>query len=418
MRFLHISADDSGGAGRATYNLHNHFKTYGHDSKVVVLNRTIYDKDVLQYSPILLQKMYYKLFNLIYKKKTDGDYYFLNVCENTLCYTSVKELIPDLYTPDAIIIHWVSGFINSKNIYELSNLSNKPILWYGLDMAPLTGGCHYAWDCEGYLHDCGHCPALFSSKKKDLSYYNLKQKKKFLSKTNIKYIAVNSYIEEQAKKSALFRDKPIKKIFLAINPNVYKPLNKFNVRDILEIQRDKFVILIGSFSIGEKRKGFEYLVEAFNIFSNLLAAEQREKVMILIMGYDNNNYSSLIPFEKKRFGYVKDDFTMTMLYNAANIFVSSSIEDTGPMMINESVMCGTPVVSFKMGVAIDLVKTGITGYLANLKDSRDLANGIKYMFELEESRYRLLSDRCRDLAIQFLHPEIQVNSFIDILNDK
>jgi glycosyltransferase involved in cell wall biosynthesis len=45
-------------------------------------------------------------------------------------------------------------------------------------------------------------------------------------------------------------------------------------------------------------------------------------------------------------------------------------------MINESIMCGTPVVSFRMGVAEDLIINGETGYIVKLKNIRDLANGI------------------------------------------
>ncbi len=41
------------------------------------------------------------------------------------------------------------------------NKRNKcnQFLLYMMDMAPMTGGCHYAWDCEKYKMKCGGCPA-------------------------------------------------------------------------------------------------------------------------------------------------------------------------------------------------------------------------------------------------------------------
>lgn len=43
------------------------------------------------------------------------------------------------------------------------------------------------------------------------------------------------------------------------------------------------------------------------------------------------------------------------VYCAADVFMSTTIADSGPMMVNYSIACGTPVVSFPIGVAQDLV---------------------------------------------------------------
>lgn len=53
------------------------------------------------------------------------------------------------------------------------------------------------------------------------------------------------------------------------------------------------------------------------------------------------------------------------------------------MMIPEALLCGTPVVAFDAGGAPDLVETMKTGYLANQKDSADLANGMRALLSLD-----------------------------------
>ena len=69
------------------------------------------------------------------------------------------------------------------------------------------------------------------------------------------------------------------------------------------------------------------------------------------------------------------------------MFISSSIEDSGPVMINESIMCGTPVISFQMGVAENLIIDDETGYIVKLKNIRDLANSIEKVINLDDKKF-------------------------------
>jgi len=49
--------------------------------------------------------------------------------------------------------------------------------------------------------------------------------------------------------------------------------------------------------------------------------------------------------------------------------------DNLPLVLQESMACGTPMVSFKVGGVPDLVRPGITGYLATPEDVKDFCNG-------------------------------------------
>jgi hypothetical protein len=58
--------------------------------------------------------------------------------------------------------------------------------------------------------------------------------------------------------------------------------------------------------------------------------------------------------------------------------------------------CGTPMVSFKIGGVPDLVRPGITGYLASPEDPEDFRNGIIQLLENAhtiDSQHRNLCDR-------------------------
>jgi glycosyltransferase involved in cell wall biosynthesis len=115
---------------------------------------------------------------------------------------------------------------------------------------------------------------------------------------------------------------------------------------------------------------------------------------------------------------VNNTYGIASAYQAADVYVCPSIEDSGPMMINQSIMCGTPVVSFEMGVALDLVVTGKTGYRAKLKDTGDMAKGILDILTLDEDNYKIMSVNCRELALKLCSPDVQSEKIENILRNR
>ena len=127
--------------------------------------------------------------------------------------------------------------------------------------------------------------------------------------------------------------------------------------------------------------------------------------------------SKKITFPQKHIGYLNGDKELAEAYQIATVFVSSSIQDSGPMMINESIMCGTPVVSFKMGVAEDLVVNGETGHIAELKSFEGLAYGISKILNLDYIDYKEMREKCRKLAFTKCRTDIQTKKFISLLSE-
>jgi len=312
----------------------------------------------------------------------------------------------------------ISDFIIARDIYKFGKYTGAAIYWCGLDMAPLTGGCHYAWECKGYQKDCNLCPAILNVKQKNRAFKNLKKKNKYLSDSKISFIAPTSSLEEQAKQSSLFSSKNIIKIFLSIDNNIFKPANKNDVRKILNIPLNKKIILIGSLDIEEKRKGFSYLIKALNHLNETIDRKTREEILLLVIGEKKGDIHTKLPFETLFIGRINDDAKLAMIYQASDLYVCSSIEDAGPMMINEAIMCGTPVVAFDNGVAKDLVLNFETGYRAILKDYKDLAFGIKKVLFQTNENYINYVDNCRNLALSMLKPKKQVAYFINFINNE
>lgn len=412
IKILHLSAYDFGGAGKAAYRLHCNLRDAGFKSRMAVCKKRTADCDVVEINGgNLISRLLSMSSKVLLRITSDQDYYFQNQCDSLqLCPDKLARELG--FKPDVIIVHWVSNFISASDIRELSLAYSVPVLWYLLDMAPLTGGCHYAWDCTGYSGECGLCPALRSINICDRSHKIWQKKNQALQGINLSVVAGSGWLERQANQASLFRYRSITKILLSVDAGVFSPVPKDIARQKLGLPADKKIIFFGNQGLRIKRKGMLQLVDALR----LLASDHtftREQVMIAVAGQLPRDFE--LPLDYLSLGYLTTDEMLALAYSAADVFVCPSIEDSGPMMINESIMCGTPVVSFEMGVAPDLVHTGVTGYRARLGDSEDLASGIRTILALSSEDAMIMSRNCRSVGLEFCHPQRQVDAFTAVI---
>lgn len=412
--------------GTLAYDLHKFFLKNGIISKLIVEKINNNEQDIIgtkkiyfsfleriiSYAKYLFNKYTIKIYF-----KTDKNYYFEKFKreKNFLKIEQFFKKIP--YKPDAIIVLFSQGFLNMKNLYELYKKFEAPIFWYMMDMEAITGGCHYSWDCKEYIRKCENCPAINKDRNKIIPTRNLLFDKKYIDKTNITLVATSELQFYQAKESYLYRNKETEKIFIPIDPDIFKPINKSELKHKLNIPEYKKIIFFGANYITEIRKGMTYLLKSLELLSRTY--EDKNKIMILIAGKTTNGLSTQsIPFEHRYLGYINSQNELAKIFGVSDIFVCPSIQDSGPMMINQSIMCGTPVVAFDMGVANDLVIDNVSGYKAKLKDSKDLANGISKILMLNEIEYNALSKKCREFAIKELHPVSQIKKFENLIRNR
>jgi glycosyltransferase involved in cell wall biosynthesis len=414
-------------SGIVAFNLYNGLKDEMNNIKVLIKHYAVFDSEdfvSMETAFDVKRKKWKDRFERALKRigivnrlnQTNPDYHIQDFDQTVQYYTTKKILKKITFKPDVILYLFQQNFLTAKNLYELNKLTNAKIFWYLMDKAPLTGACHYSWDCYGYISGCGKCPALYSNKTKDQSSINFKYKYKYLSKTNIEIIAATELQLKQATASGLFSNKPIHKILLSIDPEVFAFAPKSQAKKIFNILSDKKVIFFGGTSINDNRKGMKYLIETLMILKEDFN-QTFDNILLLVAGNNNILFDSL-PFEIRHLGFLANNEQLASAYQAANIFVCPSIEDAGPMMINQSIMTGTPVVSFEMGVAQDLVISGKTGYRANLRDSFDLAKGINSILELDHMAYQEMCSNCRELGLKLYHPNVVKEQFYKLFSNQ
>jgi len=179
------------------------------------------------------------------------------------------------------------------------------------------------------------------------------------------------------KNSNVASDFPHYQIRNAFDTQIFKPLNKQACKEILGFPKDKKLITYITPNIDNKRKGFDFLMQVVKEF------EQNSNVHFCCVGNTSENLSV------QNFGHVNDELLMAQIYNATDLFLMPSLADNLPNVLIESILCGTPALSFKVGGIPEIIEHGINGILCNVSAKELIAEvynffNQKYSFDALE----------------------------------
>lgn len=161
-------------------------------------------------------------------------------------------------------------------------------------------------------------------------------------------------------------------------------------------ERKRFVIAFGFQILTEERKGISYIIEALNLVYDSMTDDEREKTLIIAIGRDGESLNEKFKLDYKYLGYIPLA-QLPEFYSIASVFVGASIYDAGPSTYVQTIACGTPLVAFEMGAALDVLRGKDTGYCAKLRDSADLAKGVLSILRMAPDEYINLRQRCAGL---------------------
>lgn len=384
MKTLFISTSDiEGGAARATSCLGRGLRNNGHDVSMCVQRKTgdfswvwTVKKNNMAKISGLVRPQLDTIPLKIYRNRKHVQW-SLNLLPNPNLLRAVTE-----YKPDIVSLHWVGG--GFLPISQLRNF-NVPIVWSLYDMWPFTGGCHYDDSCGRYVNSCGNCPQL-DSQQRDISSLILEQKKKNWKEIPMTIVAPSKWLAGEVQKSALFKNLRIEIIPHGTDLNMFKPIEKDIAKDILGISKNKRYILFGAMGgTSDARKGYHFLKPALRQLSEMPGFND---LTLLVFGSSGQEDLPKLGFPIHYLGRIHDDVSLAVMYSAADVTVTPSIQEAFGMTASESMACGTPVVAFGFSGALDVIDHQINGYLATPYDVDDFANGIAWV--LDRSRSKIL----------------------------
>ena len=331
-----------------------------------------------------------RLFFLRHEKNKEVRFLFspANTGEQVITNKHVQEA-------DLIHLHWINaGFLSLRSLDKLISLG-KPVVWTFHDMWAITGGCHHALDCEGYKQQCGNCPYLKKPGKTDLSHSLWKKKNKLFKNANITVITPSRWLQERVRESSLFEGMDVHAIPNVVDPSLFLPREREQACGKLGLDPSKRYILFGAASVRNLYKGFGFFQEAIRDLNE--DQDALKGVEILLFGKTGGEVSEAFPVKSHWFDYVDSIETMNALYSVAHMYVISSLQDTYPTTLIESMLCGTPVVGFRTGGIPEMIDHLGDGYLADYKSVADLARGMRWV--LFNDKYKTLRMQVRKEAI-------------------
>ena len=416
LKVAHLSISDiNGGAAIAALRILNAQLKSGIDSKLLVQSKLSDNSNVIslvqtpfdrtkRYIRVFLDKLTFKTLSLSKRERFTFPNFGMNLSNNDL----IKEA-------DVINLHWINeGFLSLKSILLLAALK-KPLVFTLHDMWAFTGGCHYNHGCEKYINNCGNCPALKFRGENDLSRKIYKMKSTAYKDLNFSVITPSNWLNAEAKKSSLFRNRKIRTIHNPVNTGIFKPNEKSNSCKKLNLPTEKNLILFSAMELTNERKGLRYLISALKIIGKN-QPEYLENTNIVILGLTAGMDLSGIPFRVHSLGKITDENKLVDCYNAADIYVTPSLQDNLPNTVVESLSCGTPVVAFNICGMPDMIEHLKNGYLAELKSSDDLAEGIIALLSDSELRQKM-REKCREIAIEKFNEKTITDQYSEFYNE-
>lgn len=397
MQVLHINQKDiAGGAAIAAHRLHQGLLQQEIDSRFLVSRQETQDDRVSLIAPASRTEKRIQRF-------TDP----LGFTQIHLVSTFNLKQHPAYQSADVINFHNLhDGYFNYLALAHLTQ--DKPAVLTLHDMWSITGHCSFSYGCDRWKIGCGHCPDLeiFPPMKRDRTRWEWKLKQWTYQKANLTIVAPSQWLASVARESPLFQSFAVHRIPYGIDTEVYRSLDPEYCRAQLNIPKGKKVLLFVATHLREWRKGGELLFAALQQLPESIKAE----TVLLMLGEGSVKE---IGIEAIALGYIQDEHLKAIVYSAADLFVFPTRADNLPLVLQESLACGTPMISYDVGGVSDLVRPGVTGYLAKPEDTHDFAQGIVMLLEDDTLRSQM-KQYCRAIALSEYRHDLQAQRYLDL----
>ena len=211
------------------------------------------------------------------------------------------------------------------------------------------------------LHDChsfsgSYCPTHTPLPKDDFLneikyfWHGLNNGEDFHSLTAI---APSTWIKSQACNS-LWKDEMVKTIHNPVPDSYFESRDRIGCKRALGLEDGKPIILCISGDLKAKHKGGWILEEIIDSISS-------KEAQFLLVGDGCFNFPN--SKKVKRLGFVRDELTLQIAYNAADLLIHPAPIDNLPNTVAEAMSCGTPVLAFDTGGLPEMVVPEKSGWL-------------------------------------------------------
>ncbi len=361
MKVLLVSTSDMvGGGAIAAFRLMEALNNNGVKAKMLVRDKLSSSVTVAQTGTII-PKVLERLQIMSYLK---GKLWQADTADFGINITRTEEY----EEADIIHLHWINQGMVSLSCLKKMIKDGKKIVWTLHDEWPYLGICHYRGECQET--ECRQCPLLPGN----IAHKHYLQKQNIYKKGNITFVGCSQWITDRAKQA--MPDAEVVHINNCVPHNIFRHIDQMEARKKLDLPLDNKIILFCSQNLNDERKGYTYLQQALEKFiiqgPQSMAMDSHSP-----KGGEGGGLMTICIGKGGR--YISSPEEMAMMYAAADVFVTPSLQDNLPNTIAEAMSCGTPCVGFNVGGIPEMIDHLQNGYVAQYKDVNDLAEGIQYV---------------------------------------
>ncbi len=375
MKILHINKNDiRGGAAKIAFSLFAAQNSGGETASLLVDNKEIDS-------------------NKIYKiKKSRWRFLLSHLFGTDLDFFATDYLLQDELFKQADIVHVHNVHSHFFNLNTLAKMAKtKPIVWTLHDLWPVTAYCAHPLDYP-LVDGVYRCPtgATRSFFKKYNQCYLMARKRNFFKNLNCNFVVPSQAMSEKLQGTVL-ADKKITLIHHGIDPAVFCPGDKTAARKKLNLPLDKKIVLFAAaYGANDFWKGWQFC-------QNILEKYKSDEAVIFVCLGGKNNHSTVNNLIVHDF--VAEEKVLVDYYRAADAVLFPSLAESFGLVIIEAMACGTPVVSFPVGIAPEAINHQVSGYVAKYADEVDFSLGLNFIFGLNQAEKDKMAAAAR-LTIQ------------------
>lgn len=292
--------------------------------------------------------------------------------------------------PDVVV---VGNLHNTQRPVEiLQVISARFLTLYVMhDQWLVTGRCAYTGSCLKYAQACdGECPTwdAYPTLAPEKIFGAFQEKRYLLESPKFFVVADSKWLSEWSTEASGSRHKlqtdrslssgltsngasTFGHIHYGLDTDIFKPKDSAMLRKQLGLPEDKFIIISGSQSLEDTRKGSGLLVEALELIDS-------DNIYLVCFGGGTTLSEKL---DTHFTGFVEDPEVLAWYYAAADLFVGPSLEEAFGQTFIEAAACGTPAIGFEVGGVPSAITHNISGKLVTEVSAPALAETILALME-------------------------------------
>jgi glycosyltransferase involved in cell wall biosynthesis len=361
------AGDQGGGAERCVLTLHQTLRRLGHRSRLFVGSKQTDEPHV---------------YEIRRERPIPGVLRITRWLENGMGWQNLyapwfRELHRQIGAADVLHINTLwGGSFGYSDLTGLIRLARQyPTVMTLHDGFMLTGHCACPIQCERWQTGCGRCPDLKRAPAipRDATALNWRRKRNAIQRSPLHVTTVSHWLKTQVEQSPIFAGKPVSVVHNSIDEAIFYPDSQQRARAELGLPADAFLVLLAGQSVEGIRQGVaQHAVAALNSLS-------QEGIVALVVGKSANEVVATLRVPSHVLPFQAEAADMARCYRAADLTVVSSEYETFGRVAAESLMCGTPVVTFATGGLVEVVDDGVTGLVVPTGDITGLAGAIRLL---------------------------------------